>query len=401
MSSPVTEPVHALAHKSKTPQRLGSLLAVVILASDSRSTSSSELASAYSALITNRVTLPDAAFADTERYLRQRNLLRKYSTPLQSIEIQDWLLADPQLPSGTGSEREDTRPTVELARMLQLITDTGRRTWLGKMLVQVGGANADTFRAADRATNPYLLDREARLVLAWTVLSSDLDVLKIVARCVTANNPKQPDNTPAIFDRVADQLPAELVNLRARESIETRPAIDAIEAVVRSVQRIPGGRSASSEGVTVQTVRRAFEDFLFWRLELLVDLQLLAKPDPWRFGYYSKQSTRSWTTVNDNLESQLLGSYMPLLGSETEMVDDRETFELLKLANREFSNSMGYSLIAEATLGANILLLRSGERRYLEESTARRVIEDPPESASILTSVDRSRRLSAFKVKAN
>ena len=103
---------------SKNTQRIGNLLLIASIASKERATELYTLSDTYHNLLTFSLTVPRENISQVKEYLNKRNLNRKYHRTDEDnmvVEVQDWLLSDPALPSGTGAEKEDTRPAINIA----------------------------------------------------------------------------------------------------------------------------------------------------------------------------------------------------------------------------------------------------------------------------------------------
>ena len=390
-------------HSAKSPQRLGSLAMIALISSDSRSIGSKELAKSYRSLIARRKSVPEQDRVELENFLRKRNLLRKYDQPVRSVEVQDWLLADDSLGSGTGSERDDTLPTVECARAIGILTDSNARTWLGRLISSLPGIDLDAIRVGDRDPNPFRLTRAQMMVFTWAFVRMDLDVTTFISHCLARASTGGSVTMNSLFDCVAEDIPVFVEQIGTySDSAADRVAIDGLGRVVNSLSRSATGRKAGPGGVTEQTLRRSFEEFLYWRTEWLVDLGFLSKPDPGMYEYVANHSLANLSSPLVATKNGTVDSFFQWLsicwGTEATPLSPVETFDVIRASNRKHANSMGYSLIEEAVLGANVSLLSAGVESYIEEGTLRELLANPPAGAKVLTSVDRNRRVSAFKV---
>ncbi len=388
---------------SKSTQRVGSLTVLAHLSKPTRSTGTLDLARSYIDTLRSPVPVAAENVPDLEVWLRRRNLARKYRD-LSVVEAQDWLLSDPSLPSGTGSERDDTRTAVDLAVQLGVLREeSNRRTWVGDWFVKLTPTTIDRVRTGERRENVFRVRPHLRLSAAWCAFAHDGDGLQLVRRLLNSAAPGCEVTATELFSRVPGLISGWVndIEARVRASDDTQKVKRLREAEVLFA-REPGGRSARQGAVTKQTQRRRFEDFLYWRLETLVDLGLLAKRDKDQYSYTVLTATQNLADPRlETLDSRRRGLFKwwgEQAAPTSQAPAESEWFNVIAEANQRQANSMGYSLIEEATVVANVLLLERGQRPCIDEDDVRTIVASPPEGARTLSSVDRNGNLSAFKV---
>lgn len=392
--------------QSKNSQRLGSLVLLCKLAPPSRATSLQELARSYHRTITSSFSVPSDRRESTLSFLRKRNLSRKYklSATTLVIEAQDWLLAADDLPSRTGSEKEDVTGTIELATQLGLLWPaTYQRTWAGDLLAENSGDVVTSFRVGDRANNPYALTTIQRTILAFLVLGRDRTFLRFLVKALLGFSGSI--GIPELITAVQNSFDEFVVSLRPEAGgPEDQETLKTLGELRTQLLREAAGRKASARraAVTVQTLRRSYEELLYWRLESLVDLQYLRKADPDGYIYSCTDSLRGLSTLLDNsYDDMFFQHWWRCLGYLPEPANIDRARLLLLAANKARSNAMGYTLIREGAVVANLSALRDGRSEVVEIGVALGAIKKgSDEKLKVLVSVDRNRTIAAYKMVA-
>lgn len=393
--------------ESKNTQRLGSLILIASLASSTRATTSEALTRSYRNYLTKSVAVSPSDSNRLQYYLRRRNLSRKYqiANQLESAEIQDVLLSDEMLPSGTGAEKGDVRGAINLAVQLGILWNrTWQRTWRGELLSTLSPSLKDRLSGDSDVTNPFFLLPEQRMLLAWICMNSDETFLSILVPLLLGA--AHPIGINALMEILPDGLDAYLGNIdRQNLGPQDLAIVEKLEDVNRGLSRVPAGRKASNVGITAQTLRRAFEHVLLWRIETLVDLGYLRKTDPLAYEYLPRASLSELGFILDDgrstwLQSDFFHHWRSITSKDhCSRLKGPAALDALYMANKSRSNNMGYTLIEEAVLVANIRLMADGALQVLEWSDAIEALSNKTSSSfHILTSVDRQRRVSAFKV---
>lgn len=390
---------------TKNTQRIGSLILISRLASASRASSQVELAARYREIVTGRIGLSDSQLQEVREYLGKRNLSRKYQAGAGAVEVQDWLLADPELPSHTGAEKEDTRPAIDLAVAIGLLWPAShQRTWFGDHTAGIRPDVVESFRAGRRDANPFRVSWRERLVFAWVSLRRDWSFLRYLVPLLIRR--QGPLGTGELEAALRETFSDFLNDVRASQSGRDDAAVvDALSGIGRRLGQRTTGRKAAHGGVTEQTVRRVFEELMFWRLETLVDLGYLSKPDPFGYAY---EACSSLVHLGERIKGDDGGvgsSWFfehwrhALDGAACERLRGVHALEALFQANRRRANQMGYTGVEEGTVVANQLLVEEGRSQVLEFSDAMRALREAEDGRfKVLTSVDRNRRLSAYKI---
>ncbi len=363
-----------------------------------------DISSRYHAILTTRVAIPPTEWPVFENYLRKRNLLRKYPNRQNApVEIQDWLLADESLPSNTGSEKEDTEGSVDLALQLGLLWPrTYQRTWFGELVADATPGLEVAFKTGSRVHNPYKVSAVQKLYFAWACTKHDGTLLQFLASLF------QPDrelDISALQVCFTEQFPDFVRSLAVSDaSPQAKAKVRELQSLAQRFARRPVGRKAASGGVTAQTIRRGFEEFVYWRLESLTDIGYLRKRDGALYSYVPTNSMadlayRMSGGTRPFLESAFFEHVRAILGAiNCRRVQRDDALSALNEANAVRHNQMGYTGIEEGVILANSLMLERGDASVLEYKDAVDALGNRPPNARILLSVDRNRRLSAYKI---
>jgi hypothetical protein len=401
--------VHIVFPGSKNTQRLGSHAIIAKLASTTRASDAQYLSAKYRELLSSPFTVPPNEADQVFAYLSKRNLLRKYYPVKKgslNVEVQDWLLSDPSLPSGTGAEREDTRPAVFVSGQLGVLwSQNWQRTWLGDLLVNFRQDIVQAVERGNRQENPFKLNDSQSMLFAWACLMRDLTFMSYLVGEIL--HLEQPIQVPAFIEQVRSSLP-EFCNWVSKHAAnpDERAVAKQLTDFADRLLREPVGRKARSGGVTVQTLRRGFEELLLWRLEALVDLGYLKKKDPLVYEYIVTSALIELNTlIADRTQERLKADFFhhwrrisSNIGVSKEPTDE-EIARILFKVNRLRANKMGYTLIEEAVILANAILLEENSENVLEFNSVMQVFRSGSLSKyKVLTSVDKYRRLSAFKM---
>jgi hypothetical protein len=390
-------PIAMVLAGSKNTNRVGSLILLSALASATRPSAAGDLATQYRQALSRLVPVPVRHRAEIEAFLRARNLARKYSswTP---VETQDWLLSDPRLPSGTGSEREDVRPAVGLASALQVLWPQNlQRSWLGGLLVREAPDALTGLQSGDRSRNPFVLTPRLRLVGTWMLLRADWVFMDFLVRHLRDTDRCSITGLIPVVSATFQNWVGELQERYPQAP--NAPTLAALRRKAALLSRPVGGRARVAGAVTEQTMRREFEELLMWRLELLVDLGFLSKSNRLALEYrVLPRMTELAAVLADASEGLFNGLFSRTIGREA-TADSSVILDALAVAATTAKNAMGYSVIEESVLLANLAALEDPTLPVLEVRKAMDVLRQGSQASwRVVTSVDRDRVLSAYKL---
>lgn len=279
--------------------------------------------------------------------------------PEISIEIQDFYLADPILPSRRGRlVADDWNRYPYLALDLGMLKQ-GTYSLLVRglsFLSLVSREEQVALRPSaslfETKTNPYILTTPQKIILLFSYVHGDGDLLKhlyphILQSSEVITDKEAGDFLPDIYRKVAKETRSRVRTgddiLRIQNLLETATKI---EAVKRNPN--PGGKNPREHAITI-------------RLEPFVDLTLLAKPDPFAYRYQITQSTRAFfeplikcESIYDFLHAGFFKATNEALAINAKHKVTRETLTYIQRAHDTLKSPLGYSPITEICLLAGI-----------------------------------------------
>jgi len=297
--------------------------------------------------------------------------------PTVHVEIQDVYLADPGLPSRRGKLVSD-----DWNRYPYLAVDLGLlrkgtysllvrgQSFLSLVSEEEKKAFSRTeFTSINGTPNPFRLTFPQKLVLLFSFIEKDGDVLKILySKLFPLSEPfsaKDAGNyLPEIYRAIAKESRARARSgddlSRIQKLLDTA---DKIEAVKRNPS--PGGKNPREHGITV-------------RLEAFVDLGLLSKPDPFAYRYQMTDATKTFFESLINSESidhflhySFFKAANKAFNLNGEHRTDRETIlPKIQKAYIVLKSPLGYAPIIEVALLAGIYsITESGSYFEISETT--------------------------------
>jgi len=339
--------------------------------------------------VTRKVQMPLTPARVT--YIRQRLTDRVYNDLkrkaagwqagdeiLVAMEIQDLYLADSALPSQSGKlVRRDWRHYPWLGLALGLIrAGTYSPNTRGLSLLHfTPGNELDAFLEYLPRANPMFISRGQALLLLYSLLEHDGEVVipllcRLVAEVEGAFSEREAgDRLPQIYRTVISRHRKRLL------SGDERERLDVLSQVADSIEKWHG-KPYTGGGAREHNVRV--------RLEPYADIGLLAKPDPFRYGYSFTNVGKAWTETlcdvraDDEVADFLAHRFFTTAArawsldgiacSEADVIVSR-----LYLAWKAIRSAGGYAPIEEISLVAGIeALLEHG--LVIELATAREAI---------------------------
>lgn len=420
----------ALRGLHKNLHRLASLAICAGVAPTNRAAPTSNVTSAYRAVLTKTVQVPIESVDQVASYIRSRSLVRKYARDGRSpdefrdrlesgqgtVEYQDWCLSDSRLPSRSGSEREQSyASTVGVCQELGVLGDTTNTLESpGRLLLYLArlnditpspGKNAFLHRIG-YAIGAYYLILNCDYAFQRAVLESTSDEPKsfysgfaLDSSDIIRNGSRLLVETPAnrsMFGwlRKRQEFADRLVKWKLREE-ERRGAKSS-----NSEQELPTVHSTEAE----QTLHRPMEDFLLPRLEFLADIGALVKDSPDDFIY--RRSLRIGTVLDylRTSREKALGSYFKGMSElhqrRVSWVSIAELIDHLHEQWRIMRNIAGYAPVADVVVMANCSRWDRDPWPVVEVPTAFAMLAElarRPEARVRLVS-DRFRRPEGFRI---
>lgn len=359
---PNSRPVLLTLHKNL--HRLASLAFCVANAPRSRPTTVSQVAANYERVLTKPCPVSEDALERVATYISERVYIQKYGgtrgATLQAvvdgiasgktIEMQDWFLSDPAIPSRTGAEKEMSPvKTVAACQELGLLRDkTVTIGNYGELLLEVARERGLLGALEGAGTNPFLPDAAYVTAAFLQVLRHDLDFQAELLRRI------DPQSTSWLV--VADRLGAILRDVKAR--IPSSVANKRIHEWLGR-QRLAADKLKNREGVATGTLLRPVEDLLHSRLEFLVDFGALHKPDPGRYEYARGPAYDGLLDLleggDDKIQAQYFRAVAAMWKKRARYLEDEpEVLEHVRRGHKIFKNVAGYAPILESTVYANV-----------------------------------------------
>ncbi len=391
----------------KNLHRIASLAVCASVLPTSRSSTPNAVADAYRALLTRRVSVPEERQGEVLSYVRERAMTRKYPHAADEgalIEIQDYFLSDGELKSRSGAEREQTAlQTVQVVRELGLAhPETLIRSTFGDLLVAVAErTNVVPFPLGSDGLNPFSANPQLAISAYYQLARNDWGLqeallgyfqqaegaLSFYAHVCTA--------APALLRTASGRVPSTVANRVERDWVTRQiAAADRFDREIGS-----GGRTASE-----QTLRRPLEDLFLPRLELMVDVGLLIKPDATRFTYAHAPTAATMSTLFDRGPEELDRGYFAAIASalnrNTVSVARGELLEHLTSAYEVLKNEAGYASIRESAILANSLSWSSDPWRIVEVAEAFQALSEFARESGprVRINADRYRRPFTFRL---
>jgi hypothetical protein len=368
-------------------QRLGTLLAVATVATESRRTSVEALGRASSQLLTKEIVVADDQSRDVAAYVRRMHLWQRYeglrglSTKELAgkvIQAQDLWLADPRVPSASGAitERVTDEP-AQLAVGLRLIrshnhtlTDRGRALRLSCE----PEVRALTAGLVDRAgTNPMLLSAGSGLILLRAFLEADYDFVRATHEVAVQGSTafSRADISARMGDvcrRLRDEYRGKVRSGEDRQKLSRlKDLADSIDSAGNAPTR--GGARPPDQTSTV-------------RLEPYVDLGLITRVSRFDYNYALSDgqaaffsSVAAEPTMETWAEATMVGVYCQSRNLGLAPIEPLDYLGELRNGWQDLRSQMGYASIDEALLLVNARLIDS-QQGYFELGAGREALRE-------------------------
>lgn len=402
----------------KNALRLTSLAACVSAAHPSRGTPTKDLGERYLKTLQEVMQVQPGDADRAIEYIRSRSLVRTYAIRGEAnveaihraatagqleMQLQDWLLSDPSLPSSAGRERDAVATgTVELcAELGHLRVPPGTQQTSGRLLTLVAErAGVLPIRSGER--NPFLPPPAFLAVAYFHVLRSDLPFVRAILDQFRLGTPL---GFASDLSRASEQIVAavELATSRTAANRTLFQWLDKQKAAARRLVEALDHGARAGGGASLQSKYRPIEDLLLPRLEFMVDMRILTKPSPSEFTYeLSSQGAEfrdrldrpDWTPDRRYFES--IGA---LFGFGAVQVAPEHMASHLAAAYELLRNVAGYAPIEESVLLANALAWLSGHPALPEMDQVKDALAELARTERTVRIVsDRHRRPGAFKI---
>ncbi len=300
--------IRALSSTARSMQRLGYLKHLVRRVVALNTSSLTNLGSDLTQTVMRKAQVP--LTADRATYIRRRlydrvyNSLKKQATAwhegeemIVAMELQDLYLADPTLPSQTGKlVRNDQRKYPPLGVALGLIRagTYSPNTRALSLLHFTPEAELNAFLEYRPEANPLCLSHAQALLLLYALLENDGEIVAPLFGQLAAEAADGFSDRDA-GDRLSEILRALIKRHHNRQlSAEERDRLAVLSKVADSIEKWRG-RPYTGGGAHVEAGSP--------RVEPYVDIGLLRKPDPFRYGYTFTPAGLGWAKALAEVES--------------------------------------------------------------------------------------------------
>lgn len=292
------------------------------------------------------------------------------------IELQDLYLADPVLPSQMGRLVEDSwhrypamGTNLGLIRKGTYSIMTRGISFLKLLMPE----ELDAFNKYDAEHNPLIIDKYQRLLLLYSLLENDGEVVFPLWSSLDLGNFSDKD----AGNLLPNILRKSITRHRKRlQPIEVRERLDVLDGIATNIEQIVRGEKNYSNSPREITVRI--------RIEPYVDLGLIEKTDPKGFEYKFSSTGVSWKEVMTAIEeSDAVIEFLRTQFFHTaanglkihfrELTTPDEIVPYLYRAAKSISSSSGYSPIEELALIAGIWALND-DQAVIEPKIAREAL---------------------------
>lgn len=316
------------------------------------------------------------------------------------VEIQDAYLADPRLPSHTGKlVTKDWAEYPHLAVALGLVRkDSYALLVRGQaMLALCSPGELTAMRNGSLEHNPLMLTPGQRLFFLYALIDRDGDVLVRLLRDLLKvegvfRDWEAGDRLPAIFREL------ERTYRNQATSAAERKLLQSLVTAADGIERKAGTSYASGKG--------AREERITPRLEPLVDVGLLTKPDPYTFSYtFDEQQEKFATRLTeagswkDFLDKEFFAAWAAaFIEGATHEENEAQVLEAIMTAWDRLKSPLGYAPIADSVLLGAIRHLVDNNR-YFEVADGRGLLQRLQKQAPnwLRYSIDRQGNLRYLK----
>lgn len=335
-------------------QRIGHMRALLGIAEPTRRRSLDDLARLLYAEVSRRVPPSDGDSSDQLReWLQRRQQAGAYPqdiSTLQTFQLQHLWLSKPDIPSYTGTITPQT--SIEIVRWALacglLRENTNVLSPTGLLLRRIDAETAGRVSEYPASKNPYTFeDIGSRTAWALVVLAADAAVVQLLfskfPREQRFNRTEAGNLLPECYTEISSSL------VRPSDRALSESLQRGIRALQEQEER--GGRGLREHHVAV-------------RLEPLVDLGLLTKPDPYLWEYVAPASNLEFEALElpaGDEEWPRISAMAEIWGLDAAKVeDDLEAWSFLWGAFELVKSPVNYAGLKQVLIGATALAARSG-----------------------------------------
>lgn len=373
-------------------QRLGYLRAACNIAPTTRGTNLEGLANKLNSLVSRKIRIELGQEPEVCRYILGRQLFRvRYKDfpadraltgqnlfgHKMDIEIQDYYLAQVDIPSRTGNLTPEVYDEIpRWATGLGLLRDVNYSLPArGQLLLQLSSDDTNPWIDVSSDHNPFCLSLREKVFFLYLLVEQDGDVLcRLYPQVLRLEAP---------FHRSAagDLLPTVFRDIYA--AYRSRAQMTKDVAQLKNLLDLAGfieeriGKPSDGTG-------RTREQRITMRLEAFVDLGLLFKPNPIRYEYAFTPAGRKFfenlpepDTLDRFLESSFFSATAEAYAIPArQKTDPSEIVASLSASYEALRSATGYAPITEVLLDASLRGLVSESPSFVELSVGMQAIRE-------------------------
>jgi hypothetical protein len=361
---------HLMKYARASWQRLGHIKMLCAVASPSNSTNLEGISSKFQNHICKLIPIPEEHKEQIFEYIKDHRYIQY---PLEkgipySIELQDYYLADPTLPSNVGALTGRLRPVdylhmeyVEIppwAVSLRLMREGNYTlTDRGKILTILTKLKYHKHIHTSFENNPFFITNGEKFIFLYSLLEADGDILKKIYQDLSQKN-----------DNISIDL---LKNSMLKESKKLLSNVSSSRSSIFQQQDINVLQSM------IKTLERYSDQIVIPRIEPLVDCYFIQRTNRQRNTYKITEGSKSFLNIMDTyldidsfLEDGLAKSTATLLNIQNKS----SKLSLRSYLSKSYLNmrsGLGYCSIRELALLTVALAIDDG-KDYFEISDVER-----------------------------
>lgn len=343
--------IRAIKSPHSSQQRLGFLKYLISKVSLNDSTPLNILGEDFNKTVSKKinVTLDNSLKEYIKNRFRENE---KNISEKTYIEIQDLYLSDPKIPSKTGK----LYISDALKRYPYLLSSLGfarekiySPLVMGKILLSfISKDELNSFSTYSPNFNPLILNDYQKYLFLYSIIENDGDVIKpLYSQLLNLENPitdwSAGDYLPEIYQKIAEDYTSKITNGIDRERIKS---------LVKSANRIQVWKDKKRTGGRVAKI-----DAITPRLELFVDLGMLAKTDPYKYEYFltpkGKEFFESFSKekdIDDFLQNRFFSAVIKSFKLQANYAIEEEILSVLMDAYNKLKSPVGYAPIKDIAL---------------------------------------------------
>ena len=357
----------------KSMQRLGFLKYLVWQASLAPNNNLENLGNRLKNEVTRKISIEDSK--PIQEYYKK--ILRKESFSdnqkenvsntnknQRNMEIQDYFLSDPEIPSHRGHlGMDDWTRYPYLATNLGLVNENNlsvkSRGLVFLNIVPIEEKKAFRDSPRDFINNPFKLSQKQNFFLLYCFIENDGDVLKKLYPKIL-NSSQNFDDPKYYSEKEAGDLIPDIYKEIAKEFSKKKKLPQdqiVINKILETAKKIEFLKNTSGGGG-----KNAREHAITYRLEAFVDFGLIKKPDPYEYRYEQNkrlaeffQMMNNFKSVDEFITTSFFTSILDLYSIKLQPVHDEEMIMAqIKSAYNSIKNEIGYALINDIAILASI-----------------------------------------------